>query len=500
MSVQAIYFHSKYFPSIKIHSVGSIFKSLFKSCFSFLLIVIPLTQLDAQQKKIFFTFEESAGFITPGEIPFWLRANRFGSIPDDNLSLSLTGSFHREYVSKKNLDWGAGIETRINAGSQLNFRLIEGYGKVRFSFFEILAGRTKEITGLCDTSLSSGSFSISGNAPGIPKIQIAVNEFQSLPVLGKVLAFKGNFSHGWLGKATTSLNGTMSRQITYFHQKSFYGRFGKPGWKLKLYGGLNHQVFWGSEKEIFGNDYTLSPFKTYLYVISGKGYSTSEIEPSRIGNHLGSFDIGGSYEFRNFRLFIYRQNFYDFIAFRYLANISDGLNGISFESKKINNGQSFHLKKFLVEFLYSKDQGKRYSRHDPSFYNENYYNNYIYSNGWSYKGVGLGNSLLTPKTQMKQGLSDDRTDYFLNNRVAAIHLGTEGSMAKINFIIKATYSENFGTYFTSLTETHVHQFSAFLEGRRSIGNNLNIGLRLAIDRGNLLYNSSGLLLMFSQYF
>lgn len=441
-----------------------------------------------------------AGLITPGEIPFWLRANRFGSIPEDNLSLSLKGSFKKEYTGKKKLDWGAGIETRFNAGRQLNFMLIEGYGKVRLSFFEILGGRTKEITGLCDTSLSSGSFSISGNAPGIPKIQIAVNEFRSLPILGKVLAFKGNFSHGWLGKVPARLDGTMSDQITYFHQKSFYGRFGKPGWKLKLYGGLNHQVFWGSEKEIFGIDYTLSPFRTYLYVISGKGYSTSEIESSRIGNHLGSFDISGSYEFRNIRVFIYRQNFYDFIAFRYLANISDGLNGLSIENKKINNDQTFYIKKFLIEFLYSKDQGKRYSRHDPAFYNENYYNNYIYSNGWSYKGASLGNSLLTSGTMMKQGLSDDKTDYFLNNRVAAIHLGTEGSIANINFTIKATYSENFGTYFTSLTEAHVNQFSAFLEGRRSFGNNMNIGLRLALDRGNLLYNSSGILLMFLQYF
>jgi len=49
-------------------------------------------------------------------------------------------------------------------GNKSNFTLIEGYGKLRISVFEIRAGRTKEIIGLCDTSLSSGSFSISGNA------------------------------------------------------------------------------------------------------------------------------------------------------------------------------------------------------------------------------------------------------------------------------------------------------------------------------------------------
>ena len=45
-------------------------------------------------------------------------------------------------------------------------------------------------------------------------------------------------------------DGNILQIETYLHQKSLYGRFGKPEWKWKLYGGFNHQVFWGNEKDI----------------------------------------------------------------------------------------------------------------------------------------------------------------------------------------------------------------------------------------------------------
>ena len=63
-------------------------------------------------------------------------------------------------------DWGASFEGRANLGQGSNLILIEGYGKIRLSIFEFRAGRSKEIMGLCDTTLSSGSFSVSGNNLG----------------------------------------------------------------------------------------------------------------------------------------------------------------------------------------------------------------------------------------------------------------------------------------------------------------------------------------------
>jgi len=165
------------------------------------LILFIFSKGNSQQGSLFLNIEALGGFTSSGNVPFWLRSNQYGSIPIDNASLSLIGAIHKDYNISKNalIDWGASVEGRVNVGNKSNFTLIEGYGKLRISVFEIRAGRSKEIMGLCDTILSSGSFSVSGNALGIPKIQIGIPEFYILPIFDKLFAFKGTYTHGWIG-------------------------------------------------------------------------------------------------------------------------------------------------------------------------------------------------------------------------------------------------------------------------------------------------------------
>ena len=458
------------------------------------------------------------GFTSSGHIPFWLRSNHYGSIPLDNASLSFIGAISKEYDASKTriFDWGASVEGRVNVGHKSNFTLIEGFGKLRISIFEIRAGRSKEIMGLCDTSLSSGAFAVSGNALGIPKIQISIPEFYSLPFFGKLFAFKGNFAHGWIGE-TSQYQYLYSRVIqleTYFHQKSLYGRFGKPAWKWKLYGGFNHQVFWGNEKIYYNNYFTLSPVQDYLYVITGKPYGTDVIGSSKIGNQLGSIDLGFEYEFENIRLLAYRQNIYDIGALYYLANIRDGLNGVSLVNRR-NTGKVFQWKKILVEVLYTKNQaGELWSPYTPSG-DENYYNNDQFTEGWSYKGIGIGNPFICSQSSTREGLPSDPGDYFINNRVIAFHCGFVGSVQKWNLIVKTSYSLNYGTYGTSevghtLGKTRTlpeygifdetKQLSAYFEANRKLEKGLNFGFIGAFDIGELYYNSFGLLLKMSKSF
>ena len=235
---------------------------LFLSAFSFV-------NSYAQINNISYDLNSSIGYTTPSHVPFWLRSNQYGSVPLDKGSISFIGGMHKEYTRSKTrlIDWGAGIEVRANVGNKSNVTLIEGYGKVLISIFEIRAGRSKEIMGLCDSSLSTGAFAVSGNALGIPKVQICIPEFYTLPIFGKLLAFKGNFAHGWIGKTPMNTGDNILQIETYLHQTSLYGRFGKPEWKFKLYGGFNHQALWGNEKQSYGPDYAFSPFKTYLYVL-----------------------------------------------------------------------------------------------------------------------------------------------------------------------------------------------------------------------------------------
>ncbi len=489
-----------------------------KICILIILLILFDHAGKAQVNDVHFKVETIGSYISPDHIPFWLRSNQFGSLPLDNASLSFIGTASKEYDRKqyKIFDWGASFEGRANIGNNSNFTLIEGYGKVRLSIFEIRGGRSKEVTGLIDTTLSSGAFAIAGNALGIPMVQISIPEFSTLPILGNLFAFKGNYAHGWIGNVPVhKLDGNVSDLKTYLHQKSLYGKFGKPEWKWKLYGGFNHQAQWGSESEYYGNYYTLSNIQCYWYVITGKPYGTDNFSSSKVGNHLGSIDVGAEYNFPKVRVFAYHQFFYDIGALYYFANIRDGLNGLSLTNTQIGHGKPFKWKKILVEFFYSKNQaGEYWSPVTPSG-DENYYNNDTYIEGWSYKGIGVGNPLIGTRYGIKDDLPRDPRDYFINNRVVALHLGFEGSVKDWNFILKTAYSLNYGTFGTSeeghsLGEIHypplygifpeTRQLSSYFDVNKEFKRNFKLGVSGAFDSGDLYYNSFGLLLRASKSF
>jgi len=410
----------------------------------------------------------------------------------------------------RQFDWESSIEGRFNLGQETNFTLIEGYLKAKLDIFQIKAGRSKDVMGLNgDTTLTSGNFSISGNALGIPNLELAIPEYYRIPALGGILSFKGNLSHGWLGKIevidTISENtiSKVDRARTYFHQKSLYIRVGKEDWKINLYGGFNHQVFWGNEREIYGDNFDLSNTKTFWYVLSGKAYGKAGIPKSKIGNQLGSIDLGIDYNFENFSIQLYRQNFYDVGALAKLANIRDGLNGIVLRNKAKQN-RNFNWNTIILEFLYTKNQaGEVWSKKTKSG-DENYYNNYFYINGWSYKKFGLGTPFISTRESTRTGLPSYPDNFFINNRVVAFHTGSKTSYKEWSFITKLSFSKNYGTYGTSVlghstgTKRHppkggvfeeLNQFSGFLQVSKEISLGTDIGVGFAADRGKLLKNT-----------
>jgi hypothetical protein len=464
----------------------------------------------SQDNNYYLNVQSLGGYTTPDHVPFWLRSNQYGSIPLDGASLSLIGSARKDYdlSQDKLFDWGASFEGRANIGQGSNLILVEGYGKLRISIIEFRAGRSKEIMGICDTALSSGAFSISGNCPGIPKVEVSVPGFYIIPGLGQLFAIKGNFSHGWIGDVSMQKEYGETDTVnlnTYLHQISLYIRTGKPSWKLKLYGGFNHQAFWGSEQEYYNDDFTLTPLNTYFYIITGKRYSNGVIQSVRLGNHLGSIDLGFEYEFEKVKLLLYRQNFYDAGALAHLANIQDGLNGVSLVNKS-KKGESRIWDKLLFEFLYTKNQaGEPWSPQTGSPY-EAYFNHSQYINGWSYGSTALGTPFITTRSDVREELPSSPEQFFINNRIFVVHFGCEGSIKSLNYTIKTSWSENYGTYWTTDEEQSTDipnpgaygifgeqgQLSAYLELNKEIKNGLNIGCVTAFDVGNLYYNSFGL--------
>lgn len=485
----------------------------------------------SQQSQIKYEVEAQAIGTTNDAVPFWMRSNQFGSIPLNGVSGSFIGRAYKDYESTKTtaFDWGAGFEGRANAGEKSKLLLIEAYGKVKASIFQLKIGRTKDVMGLNgDTSLTSGNFSVSGNALGVPKIELSIPNYYRIPLLDGLFSIKGTFSHGWLGNVPiskvigirksdrTPIYSNTDKAVSYFHQKSLYARLGKEDWKLNLYGGLNHQVYWGNEKKIYGNNFDISSVETFLYVAIGKTYGAHDIANSKIGNQLGSIDVGFDYQFSGTKLTVYRQNFYDVGALSKLANIRDGLNGISLENSSKYRMRKLGWKKVLLEVLYTKHQAGEFGSILTKSGDEDYYNNYFYKNGWSYQNSGLGTPFISTKHSTVKGLPSHPDDFFINNRVIAIHSGIEGYVGKWMITTKLSYSANYGTFGTSeeghstgpiLGKEPIYglfgrkdQFSIFIESNRTLKNNLEFGFALAVDKGDLLYNSSGLIVKINKSF
>ncbi len=202
---------------------------------------------------------------TSSTAPFWLRSNQFGTVP---LTMpSLTGRVGLTYESQIYADtikkskhakirWGAGAETVFNLGrGNEKVLLPEAYIKVRWKKLEFWGGRRKQILGIVDTTLSTGSFTWSGNAMPVPKIQLGFPDYVPLKFLKNYVSLKGFFSHGWFNVPYI--------QGAYLHQKTLHGKFGKPGGKFNMQVGVVHSVTWGGHADYLEGQSACREWTTY---------------------------------------------------------------------------------------------------------------------------------------------------------------------------------------------------------------------------------------------
>lgn len=481
-----------------------------KKLFVLLPVLLSFFLAKAQYQDVHISLEAQGIATTNNVVPFWLRANQFGSVPLSGGSGSLIGKIRKDYDTTKTFGWAASFEGRGNAGSNSKFILVEGVVRAHAGIFELKAGRSKDIVGLVDSALSSGSFSISGNALGIPKVSLGIPDYYSIPVLGKLFAIKATLANGYLGSVKVRTGEKPKDFKGYYLENTFYVKIGMPSWRLKFQAGYNHEALWGDEKRVF-NQFQLSTAETYWYVLIGKKY-----QGSKVGNHLGSLDMGAEYKFDAVTVSVYRQNLYDIGALSSLANIADGLNGISLVNNQPNSGD-FYWKRFLFEFLYTANQAGKLDSKKTKSGAENYYNNYEYEEGWSYNEMGLGNPFITTVNDVRSSQIGNNKQFFVNNRVLALHSGIQIYAFKWLYTGRFSYSQNMGTYENG-TELYrsvgwkvkrpgnygafkkVNQYSAFLEGIRPLKNGYSVGYDLAYDHGGLLYNSFGLIIKVSKTF
>lgn len=454
-------------------------------------------------ENIKYQTEVGAFLSTSGQNPFWLRSNQYGIVPLESQFLTFRGAAHKEYDSTKTqnhkiskFSYGYGASTAVNVGKINQIYLPEAYFKVRYGAFEFYGGRRREIVGLVDTTLTSGSYIWSGNALPLPKIQISIPNYTSIIGNG-LISIKGSYAHGWFGSQGDTKN-------FFLHQKTLYGRVGKPNWKVKFYGGFNHQVQWGGKPKepyiesqtgklitTYGND-----FETYLNAVSGislnkKGGTDIPGVPineawNRTGNHLGSIDIGAEINLNKLNLFVYRQSIYDDGSLYYLNNISDGLFGVSLRRKNVTNG----LIGINFEYLNTTNQGGNGSSENtiPELRGmDNYFNNSLY--GWGYQNNTIGTPFITPNLPSSKLYFVSNNIFTSNNLVKAILVSSKFSIKEFFVAIKFSRSNNLGI--PPIYKPKLTQSSFFINFSKKVFVNYLINFSTGIDSGFLFKNTLG---------
>lgn len=393
------------------------------------ILVSIFTSLAIPADTSIHTSVEAQAFVSDaGVTPFWMRSLQYGSVPIENPGLVLRAWNGKSYNLKKKYDWKYEVEATGWTGIQNNFWLTQAYVSARRGKWELWAGRRKEVYGLGDTTMTGGFYAWSGNALPMPKIQLGTRDYL-------------NFAKNWLGVHMTYSHGWFDNQgptiDAYLHQKSLYGRIGKPDSFINIFGGINHQVSWGGKLKIHQDNPYPSSLNAYFYVVTVlKDRTIIAIDENtsiddaanQYGNHLGSIDIALKFNYPKSSMLIYKQSAYETGRIISLTTINDGLWGISYKSKS-----NKFLQEITIEHLYTSNQGIYVSglaqalglmdTHYPE--TENYFNNGG-RGGWAYWGKGIGAPLIVIDKESKiNGFNS-----FTLNAVNSIYFSGGGKLSK----------------------------------------------------------------------
>jgi hypothetical protein len=292
------------------------------------------------------------------------------------------------------------------------------------------------------------------------------------------------------------------------HQKSLYGRLGKPTSFISIFGGLNHQVSWGGQQKIKTGspyDYYPSGLNTYFYVVTLlkdreivaiDNLSTEDDTNNQYGNHLGSIDLALKLQAFNAELLFYKQTAYETGRVFSLITADDGITGISFKRKKKGIVEGI-----VLEHLYTQNQGlyisvigKFFNAKDPHYpEQESYLNNG--RGGWSYQGKGIGTPLIVIDSESQQG---GNPFYFAYNAVRSYYVGVMGTLpSDIRYVLRISQSYH-GYIAGTVKEPYkrfvpeIPQFSSSLSLQKNVFGKISLQAQIGYDHGQRVTDTMGM--------
>ena len=486
-----------------------------KNFVTLLLFCAAFSFVSAQEETQYRYFAESNLMLGGGDFaPFWFVSNRHGTVSKLPQDFSLRMAFFKDFKKQNEQptflfgyqwDYAFGLDLIGAFNGKIN-SLHQAYAKVSYGPFVAALGNFEVIYGNQDFALSSGGFGWSGNSRPLPRLDIGIAEFTEVPFTKGWLELKGVFSNGFMADKRYVLNQTEpARRIKYdeegeildqtggftyntlLHHKNVYLRVGGKS-AVNYTVGVEHYVIWAGKNS--GGIHLPVNLREYLNVVGA--FMPADREnmifheaDNRYGEHLGQVNNRLDVKLRNYTVSAYHQYFIDDASFRH-GLISDGLYGLL-----VRSNQKQPVTGVLFEFLKTTDQNIVKSEkniHGAS----NYYNNSVYTSGWTYFGQTIGTPLIS-----SQFYNQDRSLKLPNNSVKAYHFGIDGYITNnITYRTLLTYSE----YFKRPSRTQIaylkNNFSFLTEASAKIKRWEGVEVKAAIggDFGDVYGNNFGVML------
>lgn len=515
--------------------------------FSFLILTFWCSQWMVNGQDIHPQIEVTgSSSVASGELaPLWLYANQWGRYSmEPDLQASFYGKVSDTLVHHKHFSLRAGVGG-ILASQENGSYLHEAYVAGKWRVIDFSAGMEACSPIVFDDRLTSGSFLMSTNARPIPRVSVGIYQWASVPFTNDYIQVKGGLSQGYLNDQN---EGEPEHEKVYLHEKFAYLRLNH--FKIKPYAGIIHSALFGGE----GNEID---FWSTFFAKGSKKLGGGE-ETNAAGGHMGLFDFGIGWESSVGQFHAYYQKpFADGSGMRlYNGNNKDYYLGVVWYPKEnqIVRGVGFELFKTSVQsgpgmpdpiypeghskegqlifmddiadidqFMYDEFGVTTYGWEEDDLMNylednfnhgykyggrDDYMNNGSYPAGWSYYGMSTGTPLVHTVNQVNEYADSwnfSKGLMFVNTRVDGFNLSVEGDVKRIDYLIKFTYTNNYGSYNQEYPgrytwdrvadyyyDTHKTQYYSLLELKYPLLKNetLKFGATIGVDWGEL-YDSEG---------
>lgn len=449
------------------------------------LLTSVLLQAQIQPDSVKYTINTRFNGGTGTYAPFLSTTNQYDRFDISPNSLSVWGTMQKEVRKLKTFDYGFGVELDGNiSGNSHRFFPGELYAQGKIYFLNVSAGSKKQAFGNQDEELSSGGMLWSKNSRPMPKIALESNGYIDVPYTKGYLEVKGGLSHGWF-ENQKDLKGLL------LHHKYVYVRLG-GSFPFNLSYGVQHVAQWGGQSTVYGSmPATLNNYIRIFMGSSGNSTSDWKDQANALGNHIISQNLALDLNLKNALVSFYWQSIAeDSPVKKFITNtpnIEDGLWGMSVKLPKFKP-----LDHFVLEYLSTTDQNGPWHDLDGVIYGglDGYYTNGLIPNGWSYRGMTIGNPWLTsPK------YNDNGSTSIINNTVRLYYFSGKGSIKSVNYRLTLAYSKNFGPTAPVYT-SYKRQLSWQLETSTTAKfiKNTQISIGISGDRGSMYGNNLALIL------